>query len=46
MPSAHRRYAEWTPARMMRQAASIGPAIIALLEAIMASWKTLIDCNL
>src|SRR5262249_5165590 len=35
MPSAHRRYAEWTPARMMRHAASIGPATIALVEAIM-----------
>jgi len=35
MPSAHRRYAEWTPSRMMRHAASIGPATIALIEAIM-----------
>ena len=35
MPSAHRRYAEWTPARMMRAAAKIGPATIALVEAIM-----------
>jgi transposase len=35
MPSAHRRYAEWTPARMMRHATSIGPATIALVEAIM-----------
>jgi len=35
MPSAHRRYAEWTPARMMREAAKIGPATIALIEAIM-----------
>jgi transposase len=35
MPSAHRRYAEWTPARMMREAAKIGPATIALVEAIM-----------
>ena len=35
MPSAHRRYAEWTPSRMMRHAASIGPATIALVEAIM-----------
>ena len=32
MPSAHRRYAEWTPAR---HAASIGPATVALVEAIM-----------
>ena len=35
MPSAHRRYAEWTPSRMMRHAASIGPGTIALVEAIM-----------
>ena len=35
MPSAHRRYAEWTPQRMMSEAAKIGPATIALVEAIM-----------
>ena len=35
MPSAHRRYAEWTPARMMEEAGKIGPATIALCEAIM-----------
>ncbi len=35
MPSAHRRYAEWTPARMRQEAAKIGPATIALVEAIM-----------
>jgi transposase len=35
MPSSHRRYAEWTPARMMQQAAKIGPATVALFEAIM-----------
>ncbi len=35
MPSAHRRYAEWTPAKMMDEAAKIGPATIALFEAIM-----------
>jgi transposase len=35
MPSAHRRYAEWTPARMMGAAAEIGPATVALFEAIM-----------
>ncbi len=35
MPSAHRRYAEWTPTRMMSAAAKIGPATIALVEAIM-----------
>jgi len=35
MPSAHRRYAAWTPTRMMREAGKIGPATIALVEAIM-----------
>jgi transposase len=35
MPSAHRRYAEWTPQRIMREAAAIGPAMTALAEAIM-----------
>jgi transposase len=35
MPSAHRRYAEWTPARMMGEAAKVGPATAALFEAIM-----------
>jgi transposase len=35
MPSAHRRYAEWTPAKVMTIAAKIGPSTIALFEAIM-----------
>ena len=35
MPSAHRRYASWTPARLLRGAAEIGPATAALVEAIM-----------
>ena len=35
MPSSHRRYAEWTPARMLREAEKIGPATVALFEAIM-----------
>jgi transposase len=35
MPSAHRRYAEWTPQRIMREAAKIGPATTALVAAIM-----------
>ena len=35
MPSAHRRYAAWTPSRMMREAGKIGPATTALVEAIM-----------
>jgi len=35
MPSAHRRYAEWTPTKMMSEAARVGPATVALFEAIM-----------
>src|SRR5205823_4921327 len=35
MPSSHRRYAEWSPARMLREAEKIGPATIALFEAVM-----------
>lgn len=36
MPSAHRRYAEWTPERLQRDARSIGPATEALIIAVMA----------
>jgi transposase len=35
MPSSHRRYAEWTPAGILRMASNIGPATVALFEAIM-----------
>lgn len=35
MPSAHRRYAAWTPARLLAAAEKIGPSTIALCEAIM-----------
>ena len=35
MPSAHRRYAEWTPERLQRQATEIGPKTSALVEIIM-----------
>jgi transposase len=35
MPSAHRRHAEWTPARLLQEAKKIGPATMALVEAIM-----------
>jgi transposase len=35
MPSSHRRYAEWSPARMLREAGKIGPATTALFETIM-----------
>ena len=36
MPSAHRRYAEWTPERLQRDARSIGPATEALIIAVLA----------
>jgi transposase len=36
MPSAHRRYAEWTPARMLAQAEKLGPSVAAFCEAVMA----------
>lgn len=36
MPSAHRRYAEWTPARMLAQAGKLGPSVAAFCEAVMA----------
>jgi len=35
MPSSHRRYAEWTPARIDREAERIGPAAAGLCAAIM-----------
>ena len=37
MPSAHRRHAEWTPARLLREAAAIGPATLALVERILTA---------
>ena len=37
MPSAHRRYAEWTPTRLLREAAAVGPATIALVERILTT---------
>jgi transposase len=36
MPSAHRRYAEWTPERLQRQAQGIGPNTEALIIAVIA----------
>ena len=36
MPSAHRRYAEWTPERFQRQAREIGPNTEALILAVLA----------
>jgi len=35
MPSSHRRYADWTPERIRRQAGEIGPDTAALVEIIM-----------
>jgi transposase len=37
MPSAHRRYADWTPARLRREAAQIGPATTRLVKLILAA---------
>ena len=37
MPEAHRRHAEWTPSRIVRWAEQTGPAVAALVAAIMAS---------
>ncbi len=36
MPSAHRRFGEWTPARMLAQATKIGPSVTAFCEMVMA----------
>jgi hypothetical protein len=33
---AHRRYAEWTPARMLAHAEKVGPSVAAFCEAVMA----------
>jgi transposase len=35
MPSAHRRYADWTLERLRREAVAIGPATVALVEQIL-----------
>ncbi len=37
VPSAHRRYAEWTPTRLLREAAAVGPATVALVERILTA---------
>jgi len=37
MPSAHRRYADWTPAKLRRKATRIGPARANLVELILAT---------
>jgi hypothetical protein len=38
MPSSHRRYAEWTPARLAREAEKIGPAKRRELMAVWAKY--------
>ena len=35
MPSSHRRYADWTPEKLRRQAAGIGPGTATLVEVIL-----------
>ena len=35
MPASHQRYADWTPERIQRQAAEIGPKTAALVELIL-----------
>jgi transposase len=35
MPSSHKRYADWTPERLARQASEIGPQTSALVEIIL-----------
>jgi transposase len=35
MPRPHRRYADWTPTLLMREAAVIGPSTAALVEQIL-----------
>ena len=37
MPSAHRRHAEWTPARLLREAAAVGPAAAGLVEKLLTA---------
>jgi len=37
MPSAHRRYAEWTPERFRRWAGKVGPNTESLIAAVLAS---------
>lgn len=37
MPSAHRRHAQWTPARLLEEAGRIGPSAMALCDAVMTA---------
>lgn len=36
MPSSHRRYADWSPERIRREAAAVGPGTEALVETILS----------
>lgn len=38
MPSTHRRYAEWTVERILRNAAAIGPSTATLAVLILETW--------
>jgi transposase len=37
MPSSHRRYAEWTPARILASAEKLGPSVAAFCQIVMES---------
>ncbi|WP_029032341.1 IS21 family transposase [Salinarimonas rosea] len=37
MPSAHRRFGEWTPARVIAAAETVGPSVAAFCEAVMTA---------
>jgi transposase len=37
MPSAHRRHAQWTSARLLEEASKVGPSAMALCQAVMAA---------
>ena len=39
MPSAHHRFAEWTPARLLTQATKTGPAVAAFCEMVMTDRR-------
>ena len=39
MPPAHRHYAEWTPQRLRRDAAAIGPTTAVLVDAVLARGR-------
>ena len=40
MPSAHRRHVDWTPARLRREAAAVGPAAAGMVEAVLGANPT------